>query len=523
MEKRPTECPICGNRIVKITNAVTKNSYFKCSNKECHFVLGNNFTKAEFYLQGRTLNKTCLKCHNPLEVANGPHGLYARCFKCDCDMRPTTYNGKTYQKWANAHKLGTQEEINTLIKNFNAKEVVAEDKMYDFETFISEETNKTSKNTEDTNCTKILELLCKDTETPLKADQISERTGIKIGSVRTSLLMLRSLELVKIVGYIPNVSGNHTLLYQTVDSKLPEIKTYSKEDGYNTIASFLKDNVDKYGSVVRAKEVLTAALRKSSEKPVLFHTSRGICSGYPVALMASILDKQPVQTHIEFKKENPTEPLTPYKGQSEMKQEVLKMLQKDTRVPFTMSQIAEKLRANKCYIRATIRDLRQSKKLKVVGWKYAEGKRGATPLQYQVAESPLPKFKTTVDNNAYATFKQFYKKKLRGKRVTSVKKAEMAIKDLPIIPLIINQRAYVGYSVADLKKTFKAYIESPKSSPVKEKVKNSSNINIKAIDTLTKINRTRGRINPSVSNPITKKKSFFSTITSFFKKEKVHS
>ena len=181
MTKRPTRCPICGGKITRVTNAVTKNSYFKCSNEGCHFVLGENYTDAEYYLQGRTLNTICIKCHNPLEVANGPHGLYARCFKCDCDVKPTTYNGKTYQRWANTHKLGVSEEIESLIKNFNAKEVVAEDKLYDFEAFISSSPEKTTQKEpqqKDTICEKILTYLKSDLSKGRTAEDISEDLDI---------------------------------------------------------------------------------------------------------------------------------------------------------------------------------------------------------------------------------------------------------------------------------------------------------------------------------------------------------
>ena len=98
-------------------------------------------------------------------------------------------------------------------------------------------------------------------------------------------------------------------------------------------------------------------------------------------------------------------------------------------------------------------------------------------------------------------------------------KAESAIKDLPIIPLIINQRAYVGYSMNDLKEVFQEYMESPisKKSPkkIQRVVKVPSKVNTKTVTTISE--------RKEVSNPISKK-SFFSSITSLFqRKEKVHS
>ena len=47
----------------------------------------------------------------------------------------------------------------------------------------------------------------KNTKVGRSSAQISKETGVKEGSVRTSLLSLRSLNLVKIVGYEANPTG----------------------------------------------------------------------------------------------------------------------------------------------------------------------------------------------------------------------------------------------------------------------------------------------------------------------------
>lgn len=522
MEKRPTKCPLCGDRIIKVTNATTKNSYFKCANEKCNFVLGENFTEAEFYLQGQPLQTKCIKCGEELTITNGPHGLYPRCYSCNCDLRPTMYNGKMYQKWVNAQRDSAKNEIKALVESFNNHS--SHDELYDFETYIASTPAKKSVKSkedqaEDTNCTKILSYLAQNMSRPIGSEEISKFTNVKIGSVRTSLLSLRTLGLVKIVDYIPNPTGNHTLLYQVTESDLEEVKTYSKKDGYNTIASFLKENVDKYGSVIRAKDVLTASLRDNKVPSVLFHSTRGICSGYPVSVMEKIMNKQPLQTTMKFEEEEKISHTPLYRGREEMKKEILNILQQNLRTPYTLSQMAQYIKANKSYVKGIIKDLRKAKKLKVVGWDYKKGQPGATALKYQLSESPLPKFKTTVDNNLYVTFKQFYRRKLSGKRATSMAKAESAIKDLPIIPLIINQRAYVGYSMNDLKEVFQEYMESPisKKSPkkIQRVVKVPSKVNTKTVTTISE--------RKEVSNPISKK-SFFSSITSLFqRKEKVHS
>lgn len=522
MSKRPTKCPICGGKITRVTNAVTKNSYFKCSSKGCHFVLGENYTDAEYYLQGRTLNTICIKCHNPLEVANGPHGLYARCFKCDCDVKPTTYNGKTYQRWANTHKLGVSEEIESLIKNFNAKEVAVEDELYDFEAFIAsspkEDTNKKSQ-LENTNCEKILTYLMSDLSTSRTAEDISESLNIKVGTVRTSLLTLRALELIKVVGFIKNKTGNHTMLYQSSSSPLSEVQIFCKKDGYNSINSFLKENVDKYGSVVRAKETLLAALKKRNVQPSLFRSTRGIGDGYQTVIMEKLMDqatgRNTKKEKVISKKEQPLTILS----------RALQILQENPEHAYSSVELAHLLNTTNTNISASvIRPLMKSKKIKIVGWDYQGNSYWAVSLQYQLSSSPLPKFKVSVDNHLYSTLKQFYRKRIKNKKTLSFKKLEQVAKTIEVVPLLINSRAYPAYSVADLKEAVTNYLKGTPNGKIKE-VRHITPKKV-SVDVETAVLMSQsspGETVSKVSNPI-KKKSFFNTITSLFKKkEKVHS
>lgn len=526
MTKRPTKCPICGGKITRVTNAVTKNSYFKCSNEGCHFVLGEDYTEAEFDLQGRTLNTICIKCHKPLTVANGPHGLYARCFNCDCDIKPTTYNGKTYQRWANTHKMGVSEEIESLIKNFNAKGVASEDKLYDFEAFISsgadEVLSKKENKPESTNCEKILTYLESDLSKGRTAEDISEALSIKIGTVRTSLLNLRTLELIKIVGFISNKAANHTILYQSVGSLLPEMQIFSKEDGYDSINSFLKNNIDKYGSVVRAKEVLLGALKKNNVKPSLFRSTRGIGDGYQTLVMEKLMDQA---TGRNIKKNAKKEKVISKKEPSlTILSRALQILQENPEHAYSSVELAHLLNTTNTNISASvIKPLMKSKEIKIVGWDYQGNSYRAVSLQYQLSSSPLPKFKVSVDNHLYSTLKQFYHKRIKNKKILSFKKLEQVAKTLGVVPLLINSRAYPAYSVADLKEATANYLKSS----ARKKVKTDTPKRIKVdldIETAVMISQnSQDNITSTVSNPI-KKKSFFNTIASLFKKkEKVHS
>lgn len=522
MTKRPTKCPICGGKITRVTNAVTKNSYFKCSNGCCHFVLGENYTDAEFYLQGRTLNTICIKCHKPLAVANGPHGLYARCFNCDCDIKPTTYNGKTYQRWANTHKLGVSEEIESLIKNFNAKEVVVEDNLYDFEAFISSspKSEQEKSQQEDTTCEKILAYLMSDLSKSRTAEDISEALNVKVGTVRTSILTLRTLELIKVVGFIPNKAGNHTILYQSANSSLPEAQIFCKEDGYDSINSFLKNNIDKYGSVVRAKEVLLGALKKSNVKPSLFRSTKGIGDGYQTLIMEKLMDQS---TGRNIKKNTKKEKVISKKEQPlTILSKALQMLQENPEHAYSSTELAHLLNTTSTNISASvIKPLMKSKKIKIVGWNYQGSSYWAVPLQYQLSSSPLPKFKVSADNHLYSTLKQFYHKRIKNKKILSFKKLEQVAKTLKVVPLLINSRAYPAYSIPDLKEAITNYLKDTPNGKIKE-VRHVTPKKV-SVDVETAVLVSQSSPEETVSNPI-KKKSFFSAITSLFKKkEKVHS
>lgn len=521
MEKRPMKCPLCGSTIKKVMNATTKNFYYKCSNRSCNFVLSPTYTEEEYQLQGQTLETSCIKCGKKLTVVNGPNGLYARCFNCDCDEKPFSLDGRIYRKWVNANRRIVQKEVENLVNCFKLSKDTKDDAIYDFEAFIAipsdEKSSTLSLIEEDTIPMKVIKVLQENMKRPMGALEISKTTGCMLSSIRTSMLSLRSLGFIKIVDYNPNPTGNHTLLYQVTESPLPELKIYTKEDGYSTIASFLKDNT-QYGSIVRAKERLMKGLREAGVKPILFHSSNGICSGYPITVMNEIMKSQPIQTKLNFEEAESTIKRV-YTDRTNEEQDILKILRKNMKVPYTTAQLTEKLGINHDHSKAIIRDLRKRRKVKIVGWNYIKGQRGATALKYQLTESPLPRLKTTTNNNLYITFMQFYRKKLHRKDIISMDKAKEMVQDLPIIPLIINQRAYIGYAVSDLKETFKDYFIARESKRV---VKTSVDMNIETGDALSYVTKVKHQ--KSASNFLMKRNSLLSSITSLFKKkEKIRS
>ena len=272
MEKRPEKCPLCGSKITKVMNATTKNYYYKCANDKCHFVLGPNYTEAEFDLQGRRMDTGCIKCGISLTVANGPSGLYPRCFNCDCDSRPTAYNGKTYPKWVNANRKNAKEELKSMIEAHGTRHY--EDELYDFEAFIAStklphnaesESPKAENHRQITNKKssqpsslkeRIIEVLSEQLTQPMGVADLSKILNAGIPSVRLILFNLRSEGLIKMVGYKETSAGNFPILYQLKESPLPELTTYNREDGYDTVNSFSHNRVKEFGSAFRIREVI---------------------------------------------------------------------------------------------------------------------------------------------------------------------------------------------------------------------------------------------------------------------------
>ena len=132
MNEKLKKCPLCGSEIVFAYNNNSKQGYYKCSNTECHFRLGMNYSEKEIALQGIALNAVCGGCGSSLTIANGPKGLYATCLRCDYDTTPNMVNGFIFRKHANAHNIEAQEEIVELKKAY--KGIVNED--YSFDDFL---------------------------------------------------------------------------------------------------------------------------------------------------------------------------------------------------------------------------------------------------------------------------------------------------------------------------------------------------------------------------------------------------
>ena len=134
MSKEIMKCPLCGSSVIKMKNFNTDEYWYKCTgykDKGCHFALNDGYTSAEIYLQGEKLNTKCMGCGEPLTVACGPYGLYARCYKCNYDLEPHEIHGETIERWANNRSPKVRSEIKELRLEF--KKELKEDKNYGFD------------------------------------------------------------------------------------------------------------------------------------------------------------------------------------------------------------------------------------------------------------------------------------------------------------------------------------------------------------------------------------------------------
>lgn len=520
--KRPTKCPICGAPITKVTNAVTKNSYYRCSNQECHFVLKENYTDAEFYLQGKTLNTICLKCHSPLTIANGPHGLYARCFKCSCDTEPTSYNRKVYPKWANAHKSGVKQEIEQLVKAYQAMSV--EDELYDFEVYIaaSKPEKHTSKKPKankrkDTYARQVLAILEDNPEKMFSANDISSKLSLSLVSIRNILRYLKESGLAKIVKCESSDYNSRYLstYYQSIKGSMKPIVLSQKSKNISSVCGFcIQKNNDR-----RVSSKMADYLEKNNIEWVPTIKGKGVCKGYKVTDLEKAYnyvlygDSETKQLPLPATHEIP-EPVKTFNTKAELRAKIIKALKADLTKPYSTLELTKVLSADKCAVKQMMKALREEKRIKVVDWEVVERQRGASTLKYQVTESPLARLKVTVDNNSYVTAHQFFDKKLRGKRVISLKEVMQKVKGIESTPLLINHRAYVGYPIATLKEIFKDYINVPN----RKTTKSTSKVNKITAEEITVI-PAEVEAATLVSNPI-KKNSFFGTVFSFFGKKK---
>ena len=465
MQERLNSCPKCGSKIIKVVNKTTNQSFYKCSNDKCHFRLNEDHSEMDIDLQGTKLNSLCRGCGYPLEVACGPHGLYARCYQCSYDTTP--HNGV---KWANTRYYNTKQELKNLIENYKRESVID----YGFDetelqvikekqpTHIPEPTviikpnpvavakfKKSTKIKKTTAMETLLLTMLEHKRKKFTAEELAECAKVDPATARNYLKQLRETGEVKIVGFIENNNaGSLTMLYQTKENPMSNIKTVSEEDGYMSTNKFFKENRELFSASMTS----TALIRKVREaglemKPLL--TSKGVLRGYKVEDLKKLSnvnqDAEIVQQKLPI--ETPK-----YNNSNEIRNCIISYLLKNIERGISSEELKEKLGLPINIVRYNLGRLKSLKKIKIVDTEEPNGKAGYHKSLIQVTSSPLPSLKITKDNKRYMSISNFLSKNKKIKM--SVQGASEVLKRAGAnqIHISIKNKLCKGYSVEDLNK-----------------------------------------------------------------------
>ena len=260
--------------------------------------MSEDYKDEEVALQGAKLSAKCIQCGEHLEVACGPHGLYPRCFKCDCDSKPTLVGNVVVSRWANSHSWNAKEEIKKLRKTFEENNSLN----HSFDDYIAEistkekpatpsahkrkkenisekKASKTKDN--DTIVNIILNGLRSNLSTPFDTVTISKAFGLNAASVRIYLKSLRESGSLKVVDWKLETLGNSTIYYQVPESPLKELKTYESGTKGGKYLS-LNEFIEKHEDVIKpSKRASFKQLVKNSEiSYVPLFIRSGLTKGY---------------------------------------------------------------------------------------------------------------------------------------------------------------------------------------------------------------------------------------------------
>ena len=554
MKERIQQCPRCGSLIIKIINQKTNESFYKCSNQDCHFRLRINYEEEDIFLQGKKLNTTCKGCGYPLEVACGPNGLYARCYQCSVDTNPK--NG--LPKWSNARSFNAKAEIKLLreqyIKEsqinygFNENEpyyVVEESPegiIEDIQESFDDEEEVREQFKEKLNFSfamrELIETLEAHPNTMMSADELAIIAKVQAVTVRNYLKQLREIGEVKIVGYKDNGLGPLLALYQSKNSNLKPLKIFTKEEGYDTVANFYKVHRDLFNPSVTPTSI-AQAIKSSKIEMVPLMTSNGIMRGYPEETLkhlsyllkdSSKLNEEPLKKEPETVKQlslNLKEDTTSdLEDSSERKysrdgltiqEKILKYLKENINRGISSKELSSALSIPPSKAQHNIYLLKEQGKIKVVGIDHVkESKSGFYGVLVQVTSSSLPNLRVTKDLRRFTTLKRFLKtnSSIRMEAKKALKIVEEA--NLEEFPVLISKRIFKGYRVEDLRNVLSKAQGRLKRTPRKKRdeITVSSEISVEPVSSEVQVNPI------SVASPKEKEEGLLKAITGFFKRKK---
>lgn len=535
MKNTLKKCPRCGSSLIKYTNKNTNKYFTKCSNKECHFSLRDNYYEEEISLQGIKLRSKCLGCGHPLEVTCGPLGLYARCYHCNYDLAPQHVNGSLVLRWANAYPQQVKDEINDLIVQYKKKneaqiQIGFEEEYYTVQSNVNDDnSNSTSQDLEKEltsagftgktleDCILILEVFMQDTSKPLTSKDIFEALQDSINSacsVTSYLKALRSSNFIKIVKY-EEAPSSVKIYYQIKNSPLKEERVYTESDGYTSISSFFK-NSNFYSTTMRTQ--VARVLRSNNEPTFLVQHERGFYAGYKIETLEKIIKNLETNPHKKdedlLQKTNSIEVNEGTKDnrsyyeareyKEKIRQQIINILEKDINTGYTTSKVNEILNLQKQTIVDSVRTLKRQKRVKVIGTELHK-EQGNYSFIFQLAHSPLKQI-TIKSSVGCITLKDFLiKNKLNIKNYQKMLK-KVRDNQLQEHLVLVHKRPYAGYKETELEKLF----EIKKVVKVSAEPKNTK----KTTKATAKL-----EVSPQVTRSPKEDKNFLSNVLKLFRKK----
>lgn len=529
MREKPSVCPICGNPVAKIIHGATKNFYYKCINEKCHFCVGSDYTDEELLLQGQKLKSVCLQCGEPLDIACGPHGLYPRCFNCDCDSKPTEVSGIIVPKWANAKSVNAQKELKEVIKNFRKNQ----DTEYDFESFIATKQANTKKPTKkvnpvekvnpmetvnsslEENSQKIVEYLTSRINEGITSLDIAKSTHLSMHMVRKALSFLLKAKKIKMVGSIESDYKKKLItLYQVVESPLEDIENHAK--GYISGPDYIKANPELFKKLnhLTFKSYLK---QKIIDFVPLYKPNYGLVKAFKIEdmneladmLMNNELTKKSMKKETSIVEGKEETSAMVHKNSKTIPEKILEYLRFHKKRGYTSGFLSKELN-NGVSVRVSVRKLYEEGKIKIVGYELSDKcTNEILSALYQVTESSLGKLRYFKDGQTYTVIGNFASKNnLKASEIREY----LSNKRLKKYPVMINERLYLGYAVKDLKRALASFLTNNKSKP-----KVSRKVSPKVIEQRYTKNVSTDVIKTEA--PQQKKKTLLSILSSMFKKK----
>lgn len=125
----------------------------------------------------------------------------------------------------------------------------------------------------------ILTVLSANTDKPYSIQDIAQEAGFSYAKVQVALRVLKNSRKIKVVDYIPGISGPSKLLYQTWKSPLKALKTVTEKQGYSTLNGFIRDNKKQ---LIQSVGVVSfpSIVEKAQLESYPLSLSIGIAKGY---------------------------------------------------------------------------------------------------------------------------------------------------------------------------------------------------------------------------------------------------